>query len=87
MSKFLKPTLYNNRGLENQIRNLCYGAHDLACGCNTPGDHLLHILQPCHGITTTKEDPITALTDAVDGLEDGDLDRLFSEDFTEDDER
>ncbi len=87
MSQFYKPCLYNNRGKENQLKNLCYQGHDLICGCTDPTKHLQFLFGICPTSTTTTEDPITTLTDAVDGLEDGDLERMFSENFTEDDER
>ncbi len=44
MSKFLTPTLYNGRGLENQLRNTIYNAHDLMCGCPKPAEHIKHLL-------------------------------------------
>lgn len=88
MSDYLKPTLYNNRGLENQLKNLCYTAHDLCCGCNDPTKHLEYLFseQKCHhtGDTTT-----TAGTnhgdDKEDAFDEGDLENLFSKDFDEED--
>lgn len=77
MSKFLKPSLYNGKGLENQLRNCMYNLHDLSCGCNTPRKHLTSILNPekCH---STKEDGIHGDTNAFDGVDEGDLDALFA---------
>lgn len=78
MSDYLKPTLYNGKGLENQLRNCMYNLHDLACGCNTPRVHLTKILNPekCHLSTDRGTEDRGEKGDAV--LEPGDLDTLFA---------
>ncbi len=95
-SKFVKANL-SNKQAENQFLNGIFTNHDLACRCDDPAAHLTYLLatkcQPknftdkekqeikeCLGLTTTD---LTA-TDAVDTIVEGDLDRLFEEDFTED---
>ncbi len=87
MSDYLKPSLYNGKGIENQLRNCIYSAHDLCCGCSTPKSHLLHILDPpeWRPSTTGKEKDTTA-TDG-DHFDEGDLARIFDQDFTEDEPR
>ena len=88
MSKFLLPPLYTSRGLENQLRNNIYQAHDLICGCKTPKNHLLHLLDPeCHPTDSAGGEIIGKENQDADVLEDGILQRIFDEDFTEDDER
>lgn len=87
MSTFLKPSLYSSRGQENQLLNIIYQAHDLTCGCKTPKDHLIHLLQreclPSEPTTGTASDH----GDVEDLLENGVLETIFAEDLTEDDER
>ncbi len=58
MSDYLKPTLYNGKGLENQLRNCMYNIHDLSCGCDRPRQHLISLLtnKPCHLSTATHGD-------------------------------
>nr|UHS18469.1 MAG: hypothetical protein [Betatorquevirus sp.] len=86
MSKFMTPPLYTSKGLENQLKNIGFQAHDLVCGCSKPSEHLEYIFSTtCH---RTEEDYSTKTTgdqDAVDGLSPGELEKLFSEDATEDD--
>lgn len=97
-----KPTPFGPKGREQQWINTCMNAHDTFCGCDNPGDHLLlavaqrsgylgikeNTLTKCHhiiaGDTTDEKDPIGE--DAIDGLEPGELEKLFNQD-TEDDER
>lgn len=79
MSKFLTPTLYKKRSLENQLRNCFYGIHDLICGCTTVQEHIHAILcEPkCLPSTTTT----AATTDhgpGEEGFDEGDLDALFA---------
>lgn len=77
----LKISLKNKR---RDWINTIVQIHNLQCGCEKPLDHTIkEILQqePSLKCLTTGEDQIT--TDA-DGFGEGDLDRLFEEDFTED---
>lgn len=88
MSKYMTAPLYNNRGLENQLKNLTFQAHDLICGCQKPALHLQHLFtEECHH---TAEFPGNATTtigteDAVDGLTGAELEKLFSENNDQDD--
>lgn len=81
MSKYLKPTLYEGRALENQWINDIFTSHDLFCGCLKPIEHLNHIInqQKClrfEDVATTTE--IGGPGDENDlGIEEGDLDKLF----------
>lgn len=91
MSKLLTPTIYSNKGLENNWVNLIWNSHDLICGCNNPWKHLADILarqgtQLCLPTITT--DAATSTDPDViedDGIQPGDLDKLFEEDFEDDD--
>ncbi len=90
MSKFLKPSLYSGRAQELQWLNTVIGSHDLMCGCQNPLKHLHFLLQKdnkqlCLPSTEDRSD----LTehggeDAVDNLLEGDLDKLFEEEFNDD---
>lgn len=89
MSSFLTPTLYSKNGLENQMMNSIWNIHDLCCGCNNCFKHIFDILQrknslPCLPSTSTEDAGTQTDGDKEeDGLDEGDLDRLFEEDFTE----
>lgn len=87
MSSYLTPAIYSKNALENQWVNTIYNTHDLCCGCNDAIKHLAAILsrkgsQLCLPSTSTADAGVQA-TDGgeEDILEDGDLDRLFAEDF------
>lgn len=87
MSKYLEPTLYKGRASELQWMNLTITGHDMICGCREPIKHL-------HGLLK-KENHQLCLPSTEDHGQDGDvdgdhfgpgdLDKLFEEDFTEDD--
>lgn len=84
MSSYLKPCLYKGKAVEQQWINGIYNSHDLFCGCNDPIQHLAAILKPkqlCLPSTSTEEDPGKDGGDAVEDLEPGVLETLFSEDF------
>lgn len=91
MSKLLTPSIYSNNGLENQWVNTIWNTHEMICGCNDIWRHLADILkrqgsQLC--LPSTSTDDAGTQTDGgeeKDILEDGDLDRLFAEDFDADD--
>lgn len=88
MSKFLTPPIYNNRGLENQLKNTIFNAHDLACGCKNPLKHLQHLFsEKCHHTEGTTDGIIHTDTNEEDGFDEGDLQRIFEENFTENDDR
>lgn len=91
MSKHLTPTIYSNKGLENNWVNLIWNSHDMICGCNNCWKHLADILQRqgtqlCLPSTTTDASTATDpdVTEEL-GLEPGDLDKLFEEDIAEED--
>lgn len=82
MSKFLQKPVYKGRALENQLINTVINAHDLCCGCLQPTNHLAYLFcsntsKKCP-TTTTGEDHTEETT-----LDAGDLDALFADDFTE----
>lgn len=82
MSKFLKPSLYSQRALENQYINAIYGIHDLWCGCLKPIQHANEIInrEKCHSTKDTGTGTDDLNTDTADteiGL--GDLEKLFEE--------
>lgn len=79
MSKFLTEPLYNGRGKENQLRNLMYNAHDLACGCNQPRKHLLHLINPEKWLPTADGNEKTTGDQDGDHFDEGDLEKIFSE--------
>lgn len=92
MSKLLTPTIYSNKGLENNWINLTWNAHDMICGCNNCWKHLGDILkrqgnQLCLPSTSTEDAGVQTDKDGDDEdiLGEGDLDKLFEEDFTEKD--
>lgn len=88
MSSFLTPAIYSKNGLENQWVNTTWNTHELFCGCNDPWKHLASILsrqgsQLCLPSTTTADAGTQAPTagEEEDTLQEGDLDKLFEEDF------
>lgn len=89
MSKHLKPAVYSNRAIELQWLNNVCSSHDLMCGCAKPLTHLHHLLQQeqkqlC--LPSTSEDAgQDGDHDTGDNLSEGDLERLFEQDFEEDD--
>jgi len=91
MSSYLTPAVYSKNALENQWVNTIYNTHDLCCGCNDPFKHLAAILQRkgtqlCLPSTSTADAGVQAGDGGEeDILEDGDLDRLFAEDFNDGD--
>lgn len=87
MSTFLTPPLFSKNGLENQWVNSIWNIHELMCGCNNIWKHLAAILsrqgnQLCLPSTSTEDAGTqTAGGEEPDILEEGDLDKLFEEDF------
>lgn len=85
------PSLYSNNGLENQWVNCIWNTHDLMCGCNNCFKHLAAILQKknikCLPSTSTEDAGVQTgePTEKEDFPEEGDLDKLFEEDFDEND--
>lgn len=91
MTHYLKSPTYNGRAMELQLMNTIIGNHDLCCGCMTPALHIKEIINtfsytPCPRTTGDKEDHHgdKETTDALEGLEDGELDRLFAADGEDD---
>lgn len=93
MSKFLTPAVYSNNGLENQWINLTWNSHDLFCGCNDAFRHLADILTrkghqlclPSTSTATTADAGIQTGEEDGDHFNEGDLEKLFEEDFDEPD--
>ncbi len=81
-----KPSLYKGKAAELQWINLIHSTHDSFCGCETPLQHLKHLLnsEECPPTTTTG-DAAGSKEGADDpGFDEGDLERLFEEDTTAD---
>lgn len=82
MSDYIKPTLYNKKGLENQLKNTIFNAHDLCCGCSNPGKHIHHLFsEQCpRSEETTGENGGHKEEDTENDfiLDAGDLDQLFT---------
>lgn len=90
MSKFLKPTIYKSRALETQWLNNTVQAHDMICSCDTPFDHLIHLIkqQKCVHTSekgTTTEEPTGITHTKEDTFDAGDLEKLFEQDMEEND--
>lgn len=89
MTTNLTPALYKGRAVEQQWMNTIYNTHDLFCGCPDPIEHLQKILHPkkqlCLPSTTTDGRDGEEDKDG-DGFQEGDLEKLFEEPFTEEDD-
>lgn len=92
MSLYMKNPEFGPRALQIQWINCIFTTHGMICGCEKPLQHLEDILKDqqvrCHFIGDPKEDTTTAAITTGNGedhFDEGDLDRLFEEDFTEDD--
>lgn len=88
MSKFFVEKTPNYKRDNLDMINGYVHIHDLKCNCHTPLQHIINQLiekEPeltkCL-TTTTTEDGTAGVLDTIDA---GDLDRLFADDFTEDD--
>lgn len=87
---------FSTKAQQLQFVNAIIGIHDIGCRCNNPAFHSYSILtkqlknelQPEERkqIITCLGDPDTTATKDEDGFEDGELDRLFSEDAAGEDE-
>lgn len=82
MSDYIKPTIYNKRGLENAWIGIVFSTHDQICGCNEAINHLNHLINQQKWPTSTTEkttgDETTGTTEIKDaGFDEGDLERLF----------
>ncbi len=93
-SNYYKKTFYNASGQQKQLLNCIVGDHDLICCCEEPLQHITDLIftanpdikfkeetkqkiQKCLG-TTQEEDG-----DDDAGIGEGELDRLFAEEFDE----
>lgn len=91
MSLYMKNPEFGPRALQIQWINCIVTTHGMICSCEQPFKHLENLLQDqqvkCHFIGDPKGDTTAAITtgDGEDHFDEGDLDRLFEEDFTEDD--
>lgn len=98
MSSVWKQPTYSLRQQEQQWLNLFHTAHDQFCHCDDPTFHFLIVINrgsqapkpesdvkniQCllTGIPATKED--TTPEDVVTGFDDGELEKLFSENTEE----
>lgn len=88
-----KPTKYGPERRELYWLNLCISSHDLMCGCDSPGSHLMLLLAKKSGyLEIPKEDLLqatkcltggeetTTQEDGDDlGIDAGDLELLFAD--------
>ncbi len=98
MSSYQQCTFYTKKQLQLQSTNLHVAAHDLTCSCEKPLQHIIlqileqepslkedkqftENLQKC---LTTTEKPTGHEDDVLGDIGDGDLEKLFEEDFGED---
>lgn len=98
MSSVWKKPTYSLRQQEQQWMNMFYTAHDQFCHCDDPVYHFLIVVNrgsqapkpdldikniQCllTGITAEKED--STPEDVVTGFADGELEKLFTEDTTD----
>lgn len=99
MSTFLQKRKYEDRALELQLLNQLISSHDLCCGCEKPLDHITYLCINTFDASNPKIQQTKCLLfgettgetadtkDAVDALFDGELEELFAQDVTEDDQR
>lgn len=59
---FWKPTKYGPDRRELHWLNLCVHSHDLMCGCDEPGDHLLLLLAKKSGYLQIKKEALQTAT-------------------------
>lgn len=98
MSSLWKKCTYSQRQLGNQWMNLIYGSHDMWCHCEDVILHLLTIInsnsqfkKPEPEIANIKclltgpDRTATASAEEDTGIDQGDLERLFADDTTPED--
>lgn len=83
MSKLQTPPIYNSKALQTQWMNLIFQSHELICGCNNAPKHFQDIInsQQCRHFkdTATGTDDTGITTDQEPTIDEGDLEKLFSE--------
>lgn len=62
MSLFWKPTPYGPHRRETEWVNLCITSHDMMCGCDHPGDHLLLAVAQRSGYLKINKDNLEKAT-------------------------
>ena len=67
MSSFWKPPVYDVRGRETQWINNTIQAHDIFCGCNEPGNHLLLALAERSAQQNISKDTLQTATKCLSG--------------------
>ncbi len=99
MSSYYQPCRYSKRQINLQLTNTYCQVHSLNCNCNKPLQHIiLQILEQEPSLKEDKEfttklqqclstgDTGVTHEDDFGGIGDGDLERLFAEDFGEEDD-
>lgn len=97
MSDYFKKITTSKRHQNLQWVNSMVNTHDLVCQCDEPLKHIILTIRDQEPNIKFNKEESTKLQqwlttgddqdgDAIDGLGDGDLERLFEEDFTADDE-
>lgn len=76
MSKYLQPTKYTKKQLENNWINSTIHGHDLFCGCDDPLKHLQYLL---------KKETCPLTTDAATSTETGGIKEKEENTFDEGD--
>lgn len=91
MSMLMRNPEFGPRALQIQWINCIVTTHGMICSCEKPFHHLQDLLKDqqvkCHFTGDPNTDGAAAITtgNGEDHFDEGDLDRLFEEDFTEDD--
>lgn len=92
MSSVMQNTNFGPRALEIQWLNCIVTTHGMICGCEDPWNHLKNTFEN-HKIrclfigdkNTTDAAVNTGEEDALDYIDTGDLEKLFAQDFPDDD--
>lgn len=82
MSKYFQPAFSTKRALETKWLNIIYQAHDVICSCDTPSDHLQHLIntEKCRHFKDAATTTETGGTqeEEENTFDEGDLEKLFS---------
>lgn len=91
MSMYMRNPEFGPKALQIQWINCIFTTHSMICSCEQPLKHLEDLLKDqqiqCQFTGDHKGDHCAAITtgDGEDHFDEGDLERLFEDDFTEQD--